>query len=205
MTISTTKENLVMVLAIVGSAIFCVLTYVSSIIFPGPFSPLENNLSQLGNSTLNPAGAFYFNLALMVAGTCLFPFYAFLYLSYRKSDGNRKLMIAVFFGIINALSVMMAGVFSEDFYAIHFFWSLMIFATWIPILFTTNFVLLNQDGLNRLNSFYGFGVGLFDTFFVGYVLVFGTGTGAILEWISVFSYMAWVILLAFATIVRARV
>ncbi|MHA1963907.1 MAG: DUF998 domain-containing protein [Candidatus Thorarchaeota archaeon] len=202
---SRIKGNILALSAIVGSAVYCILTYVSITIFPGPFGPLDNYLSQLGNSSLNPEGAIFYNLAVIITGMCLIPFYGGLYHSYRNPNGNKRLMSVVLFGMINALSIMMSGVFSEDFYAQHFFWSLMIFVTWIPVLFITNVVLMKQGGIVKWNSVYGIGLGFFDTSFVGYVLLFGTSSGAIIEWVTIFSFILWAIILAVGTIKKDRV
>jgi hypothetical protein len=169
---------------------------VSITFYPGLISPLDDYLSILGNSSLNPDGAVFYNLAVILAGVSLVPFYIGLFKTFGEQRGFRLLTLVLVIGMLNSLSVMMSGVFSEDVYDIHYLWSLAIFATWIPVLFLANTALLKQGGIIRWVSFYGLGLGVIDTSFVLYVLTLGTGTGAIMEWITIFSFIAWTVLLA---------
>ena len=107
-------------------------------------------------------------------------------------------------GIVNALSLIMSGVFNEDFPDLHFIWSLMIFISWIPFLFLLNTLLYQRQGVERWISFYGFGLAFYNIFFVSYVLLLGTTSGSILEWIAVFSFQAWAILIMIAISWRYR-
>ncbi len=179
---------------------YCILTYVSSTLFPGSFT-LDDYLSVLGNSSLNPDGAIFYNLAVIQVGVLLPLFYFGLYKTFGEERRN-FLAIALLIGLLNSLSVIMSGVFSEDMYELHFFWSFMIFATWIPVLFLTNFALLKQSGFIKWVSWYGLALAVFDTFFVCYVLFIGTDTGAIIEWITIFSFIAWTVLLAISGLRR---
>jgi hypothetical protein len=76
----------------------------------------------------------------------------------------------------------------------------MIFATWIPVLFLSNFALLKRSGFVKWVSLYGIALAAFDTFFVFYVLLIGTDSGAIIEWITIFSFIAWAVLLAISAL-----
>ncbi|MFX1559523.1 MAG: DUF998 domain-containing protein [Promethearchaeota archaeon] len=194
MSAQISKWTYLLTAAFLGGFLYCILTYISFTLFPGSFT-LDDYLSVLGNSSLNPNGAIFYNIAVIQVGVLLPLFYFGLYKTF---GGNRKnlLVIAVLFGLLNSFSVMMSGVFSEDMYDLHFFWSFMIFATWIPVLFLTNFALLKQRGFIKLVSLYGLALAVFDTLFVFYVLLIGTDSGAIIEWITIFSFIAWAVLLA---------
>ena len=193
-----------MVPAIIGSILYCVFTFVSIIHYPEFYSPLTNFLSTLGNSSLNPSGAIFYNLGMIQAGILVIPFYVGLYRIFHDTKGNRILPIALLWGIINGISIMMSGVFSEDIYALHCIWGLLIFISFIPVLFLTNIMLIQKEGVIKGVSVYGFAVGVIDTTFVVYVLFFGTGEGSILEWITVFSFLLWVVAIAIILIWKHR-
>ncbi|MHA2024377.1 MAG: DUF998 domain-containing protein [Candidatus Thorarchaeota archaeon] len=198
MSTQISKWTYLLASAFLGGTLYCILTYVSITFFPGSFT-LDDYLSVLGNSSLNPNGAIFYNLAVIQVGLLLPLFYLGLYKTFGE-DRKKLLVIAVLIGLLNSLSVMMSGVFSEDVYELHYFWSFMIFATWIPVLFLTNFALLKQGGLIKWVSLYGLALAAFDTLFVLYVLFIGTDSGAIIEWITIFSFIAWAVLLAISAL-----
>jgi hypothetical protein len=183
---------------------YSVFTIVSISFYPAPFSPFDDYLSVLGNSSLNPDGAIFYNIAVFTAGLFLFPFYVGMYKTYSRSEQGKLLAAAVVFGMFNAFSVMMSGIFSEDLYEIHYFWSLMIFVSWIPVLYVMNSALMKHHGLVKWVSYYGLSLAMFDTLFVAYVLFFGTDTGSILEWVTIFSFLIWTVLHAFASLRKNR-
>ena len=54
---------------------FCIFSYTSFLFHPGPYNPFYNNLSQLGNYYLNPNGALFFNMGMILSGTLVLLFY----------------------------------------------------------------------------------------------------------------------------------
>lgn len=194
------KWSLLSISAIVGSAGYCVFTLVSISFYPAPFSPFDDYLSVLGNSSLNPNGAIFYNAAVILAGLFLFPFYVSMYKSFSGPEFSKLLAAAIAFGMFNAFSVMMSGIFSEDLYEQHYFWSLMIFASWIPVLYMLNSALVKHHGFVKWVSYYGLSLAMFDTVFVAYVLLIGTDTGSILEWMTIFSFLIWAVLHALAAL-----
>ncbi len=185
--------------AVVGGLLYCIFTYISATFYPQTFGPLETYLSVLGNSSLNPDGALYYNLGVISAGLSLIPFYIGLFVSRKDTSYPHILAVVFLAGIINCISIIMSGVFSEDVYDLHFFWSFMIFLSWIPLLLLANGVLIQMQGAFRGTGVYGMLLGLFDSVFVAYVIMFGSGGGAILEWVTIFSFLGWAVLLAFVT------
>lgn len=184
--------------------LYCGLTYVSILHYPGFFNPFTEYLSRLGNSSLNPTGAIYYNLAVALAGLMLLLTYLGIFSFYKNTQHNRILIIATAFGIFNAFSIIMSGVFCEDIYTLHIVFSLLIFATWIPVLFSMNYILFKQGGYEKGISYYGFVLGGLNVIFVLFVLLFGTDTGSIIEWISIFSFQSWGLLVALFIIWRFR-
>ena len=185
--------------SVVGASLYCIFTYISAMFYPQTFGPLETYLSVLGNSSLNPDGALYYNLGVISAGLSLIPFYIGLFVSRKDTSYSHILVVALLAGIINCISIIMSGVFSEDVYDLHFFWSLMIFLSWIPLLLLTNGVLIQMQGAFRGTGVYGMLLGLFDSVFVAYVIMFGSDEGSILEWVTIFAFLGWAALLAFVT------
>lgn len=183
--------------------LYCTFTVISIIFFPSPVSPMHNFLSQLGNSRLNPHGAIFYNLALILAGLAAILFYLGLYQWYTKKKGNKLLAAALAVGFVNALSIIMTGVFSESVnYSLHVFWSFLIFISFVPVLILVNTALLTYPGFNKLISYYGFVVAVIDVSLLVMLLIvgFGPGIGPLMEWIAVFSYLVWVGLIAYSTI-----
>lgn len=182
--------------------LYCTFTFISIVFFPGPVSPVNNFLSQLGNSRLNPSGAIFYNLAVILAGLVAILFYVGLYQRYTKKKGNKLLAAALAVGFVNAFSIIMSGVFSESVnYSQHVFWSSLIFISFIPVLILVNTALLTYPDHNKLISYYGFIVAVIDfsLLFILLTIGFGPGIGPLMEWIAVFSYLAWVGLLAYNT------
>jgi hypothetical membrane protein len=196
--------TLLILTAFIGSILYCSLTYVAILHYPGFFDPFTNYLSRLGNTTLNPTGAIYYNLAVIFAGAMLFLTYLGLFSAYRNTDYQQLLIVTTASGMLNSFSLMMSGVFSEDIYILHFIFGLLIFATWIPVLLSMNYILFKRGSHERRISFYGFALGTLNTIFVLFVLIVGTSFGAILEWMAVFSFQSWALLVALIVIWRHR-
>jgi len=125
--------------------LYTVFTAISLSHLPNSFSPLFNFLSQLGNSNLNPDGAIFYNLAVILAGLAAIPFYISLikWCNYKTGKKIPKTVLAV--GLLNALSVMMVGIYTESVnFNLHVLWSIVIFSTFVPILIIVNKLLLNH-------------------------------------------------------------
>jgi hypothetical protein len=129
--------------------------------------------------------------------------YLGIFAAYKNFEHDRLLVIATAIGLFNAITLILSGVFSEDSYLFHFIFSLLIFATWIPVLFTMNYMLFRRGGYERWISYYGFVLGGLNGIFVIFVLLIGTvDFGAIIEWISVFSFQSWALLVVLFIIWR---
>jgi hypothetical membrane protein len=97
--------------------------------YPLPYSPLHNWLSDLGNPDVNPAGALFYNVGIVLTGALLLVF--FLGLSVWKMAGNRPQQIMLFttqgVGILGALAMIMTGLFPINAYALHSFFSICLY------------------------------------------------------------------------------
>ena len=200
--VKASKWSLCFAAGIASIVLYCTFTLISISFFPTPVNPVNNFLSQLGNSQLNPHGAIFYNLAVILAGLAAILFYVGIYQWYSKKERNRLLAAALVVGFVNALSIIMTGVFSESVnYSLHVFWSFLIFISFVPVLILVNSALLTYPGFNKLISYYGFVVAVIDASLLIMLLIagFGPGIGPLMEWIAVFSYLIWVGLIAYST------
>ena len=112
------------------SGIFAILCYLMFAFlafsrYPLPYFPVSNWLSDLANANLNPSGALFYNIGIVVTGGALLLF--FLGLSQWKMEKNRiqnlMLFITQGFGILGSLALLMSGLYPMNFLALHSFFS----------------------------------------------------------------------------------
>jgi hypothetical membrane protein len=174
---------------------YCAFTFTSIVLFPSAFSPVVNYLSDLGNSTFSPKGAWFYNAGCILTGLALFPFYAGLFKWY-TAERRRKFLIlaAQVVGVFSAFSLVMIGVFSEDSMAQHLFWSEAFFVFNLLELILANISLVTHPKFIKPIGYYGLAVAVVNLLFV--VL---TST-PLLEWFTVFTALAYAGLLAYNTL-----
>jgi len=122
-------------------------------------------------------------------------FYA-CFVLWNASRKRSKILLAILiFGFMNGFSVFMSAVYpGVPHYQVHFTWSLLIFIAFIPVLILISIYLRRYSGLNKIISYSGFILAAYNSVFVIYALTEGTKSGSLLEWISVFSYIGWIML-----------
>lgn len=180
---------------IAAVAFYFISIFISWSLYPGPFSPVTNWISDLGNSSYNPGGAVFFNAGLVLTGIALFLFCPGLR-KWHTNDKMRRInfVLLQMLGFSLAFSVIMVGMFSEDYMAQHLFWSRCVFVSMAFLLFLSAGFLLtypSRTPVMRLVSYYGLGVGVIDVVF-GFVLNI-----YLLEWVTVFASMGYVALVAY--------
>jgi len=174
---------------------YCAFTLTSIVLFPSAFSPVVNYLSDLGNSTFSPNGAWFYNAGCILTGLALFPFYAGLFEWYTKERKRKLLLVATeVVGLVSAFSLIMIGVFSEDSMAQHLFWSEVFFVFNLLVLILANVSLMTHPKFIKPIGYYGLVVAVVNLLFV--VL---TST-PLLEWFTVFTALAYAGLLAYNTL-----
>ena len=174
---------------------YCAFTVTSIMLFPTPFSPVVNYLSDLGNSTFSPRGAWFYNAGCILTGLALFPFYAGFYEWYTPEKRRKILMAATqVVGLVSAFSLIMIGVFSEDTLAQHLFWSEVFFIFNLLVLILANISLMTHPKFVRPIGYYGLAVAVVNMLFV--VLT----TTPLLEWFTVFTALIYAGLLAYDTL-----
>ncbi|NIO49235.1 MAG: DUF998 domain-containing protein [Candidatus Aminicenantes bacterium] len=193
------KKNIIKWMTILAglaaSLFFCILTIIAIQHFPGTFSANQHYLSVLGNVNRNPNGAMFYNLGVMITGLSLLLFYIGFVIWNAMRDRSKILFAVLIFGSMNGFSIFMSAVYAEvPHYQVHFTWSLLIFIAFIPVLILFSIYLRRYSGLNRIISYSGFILAAYNSVFVIYALTEGTTSGSLLEWISVFSYIGWIML-----------
>jgi hypothetical membrane protein len=174
---------------------YCAFTFTSIVLFPGPFSPVNNWLSDLGNSIFNPRGAVFYNLGCILTGLMLFPFFGGFYKWYTDEKRRKVLMMIMqAVGFIAGFALIMIGVFSEDYMAQHVFWSDVFFVFNLIFLILANASLMTHPKFIRPIGYYGLVVALINLVFVAF------SNTPILEWFTVFTALGYVAFLSYNTL-----
>lgn len=86
---------------------------VSYSLYPHPYSPLRNWLSDLGNTLVNTSGGFLYNLGCIVTGCVLVVFYVGLNV-WRTDDrvSKRLLTIGQAAGVISSLALILSAAYN---------------------------------------------------------------------------------------------
>jgi hypothetical membrane protein len=173
-------------------ALFCVFTFTSWALYPTSYNPVNNWLSDLGNSSYNPTGAIFFNAGCVLTGIMLFPFFLGLYKWYTNENWRRiSLILTQTIGSLAAFSLVMIGVFSEDYGEIHGVWSVVFFLLNFIVLILANVSLFTHPKYIRHIAYYVFIV-------VAINLIFAfLYTIPLLEWLTVFASLGYVGLLVY--------
>jgi len=173
---------------------YCVFTFTSLALFPGPFSPVNNWLSDLGNSGYSPRGAAFYNVGCVLTGLALFPFFAGARKWYTSERRRKTLtMLTQVFGFIAAFALMMIGVFSEDYGELHGLWSDVFFVFNFIVLIFANVSLMTHSKFKRPIGYYGIVVAVINLLFVA------SSSTPLLEWLTVFTALGYVALLSYNT------
>lgn len=172
--------------------LYCTFTFTSLALYPTPYSPVTNWLSDLGNSSFNPVGAVFYNIGCILTGVALFPFFAGLYKWYTHEKWRKISLIATqIVGFFAAFSLVMIGVFSEDVMEQHVFWSSVFFVLNLVVLILVGLSLFTHPSYIKPIAYYEFVVAGINLVFV---LVYNT---TLFEWFTVFTALGYVGLLVY--------
>ena len=179
-------------LAVLCYLAFTVLAYSRYLL---PYSPTSNWLSDLGNPNNNPQGAIFYNIGMISTALLLIVF--FLGLSVWKIEDNRvqiiMLRLTQVFGILGAFCMIMSAIFPINIFTIHSFWSSSLY-----IMLSTAFI---------------FSVAMlrYHQRVLRWLLILGVSTAMMviltnffpnvymLEWITLFLFLSYVVLLGIET------
>ena len=187
------------ILTISGYLIFSVyygFLFIAALIYGQPVDPIYAFFpSDYGNYEINPDGAFFYDLGTILAGCLLFPFCIGLF--KWRGQGNRSnkiLLLGQISGCCAGIGLIFGGSFSNDTWSsdIHYMAAIAIFFfLFLTFIFTT-IALFKHPKMSRVVSIYCVLVMVVDIFLA-------TLQMAILEWITIFTAMLYVVLISRTT------
>ncbi len=181
--------------------VYLIFALVAFLKYPVAYGPFTNWLSDLGNPLANPSGAIFYRLGCMLSGAALILFYLKLGIWNPGSRRTRVLLtVAQCTGVFSAVCLIITGVFPLGTCTeIHSLWSMVLYV------FLGFFLTFSATALMKNPAFKkGFAYYAFVTATVNFVF------GAILheifwaEWISVGMFIAYVLMIAYNSMVLAR-
>lgn len=176
------------------TVIFYAFTLASIALYPVPFSPMDNWLSDLGNANLNPSGDIFFNAGCILTGLAMLVLMAGL--GQWHVDGWKRLtlMAGQACGVLSALALMSIGIFTEG-TPMHGTLAITFFALLFLFLVLTNVSIFSRPQYIKWIGYYALLVVAIDLVFIYTFFAYAYNT--IWEWLAVFSALLWVAMLAF--------
>jgi hypothetical protein len=199
---SAWKWSLSSVTGFVAVIIYSVFTFTAVALYPTPYTPVYDWLSNLGNVNFNPVGSFFFNSGCILTGIALVPFFVGLYIWNEPVTWKKILLLAgQVAGIFAAIALIMVGVFPETQITRHMLAAgLMFKALFVAMVILNLGALFSHPRFMRWVGYYGIVVMFIDLAFVVILLMFKDILGAFhttvpvpgLEWAAVFSSLLWI-------------
>lgn len=168
-------------------AFYSVFTLIAAALFPLSWTPFPY-LSDFGNSIYNPNGALFYNLACILTGIMLIPFYIGFYKWYTKGSWKKwVIMLTQAIGIASGVALILIGVFPENSIPVgfHHLWSITFFMLNLLVLLLANIALITHPKFIKPVAIYGFIVAIINLAFV--VLP----ETSIIEWFTVFTALGY--------------
>ena len=205
------RYSLSSITGLLAVLIFTIFTFISVALYPTPYNPLYNWLSNLGNINFNPIGAYFFNWGCILAGITLIPFFAGLY-SWKPMEIYSKilLVLGILLGIFASISLIMVGIFPETHITQHMLAAAGVFGSLFIIIILLNLALFRNPKFIRTVAYYGFFAIIVNLIFK-YMLsdnkdILGVFNPTVpipgLEWASVFASLAYVGFLALNMVIK---
>ena len=196
------------ILGILAVFVFTIFTFISVALYPTPYNPLYDWLSNLGNVNLNPSGALFFNGGCIITGLILIPFIASLYRWNSPMNWSKiLLLIGIILGIFASISLIGVGVFPETHIKLHVLAASGVFGSLFLIIIFLIIALFKHPKFIHFVAYWGIIAVLIDLFFI-IILSLPQYENALagfnhtvpipgIEWASVFSSLLWVGLLSY--------
>lgn len=193
---------------IIASITFTVFTLISLVLYPTPFSPFYEWMSNLGNINLNPSGALIFNFGCIITGIILLPF---IFSFYRWISEVRWkkifIIVSIILGIFASISLIGIGLFPETSIKLHTIFASEIFESTLFIILFMILALHHHPKFKRTIAYWGIVAILTDLMF-GVMLSlpwYQTSLAnfhpqvplPIFEWVSVFTFLIWIAMMSY--------
>lgn len=178
--------------------LFILFTFTAVMLFPGAYTPINNWLSDLGNSGYSPVGSIFFNAGCIITGLMLFPFFIGLrkwYTAGKMQENSLKIGQSI--GLFSAFSLIMIGVFSENYGVIHWIWSATFFISLFLVLIITNVSLFFNQIYKKWIFAYGIGAATIDLCLIMLYIVPNRIPKPLFEWLAVFTSLGWLGLIVY--------
>jgi hypothetical membrane protein len=119
------KRDLSFISSIFGVGCYIVFTIFAFIEFPAAYSPLKNWLSDLGSYILNPGGAHFYNIGIIIFGFSVLLFFVGLSTWGMSGKKIQKVMLRLtqIFGGLGAVSLLLSAIFPINIKETHAFLS----------------------------------------------------------------------------------
>ena len=205
------RYSLSSITGLVAVVVFTIFTLISLALYPVPYNPFHDWLSNLGNINLNPIGSYFFNWGCILTGLILIIFFAGLYnWKPNKTLSKILLIIGMGLGIITSISLIMVGIYPETYIQQHLIAAAGVFILLFIIIIFLNLALFYNPKFIRGVAYFGFLVIIIDQSFL-YLLSVNknilsnlnpTSTVPGLEWAAVFTSLAWVGILALNMMIK---
>jgi hypothetical membrane protein len=194
------------IIGLLTAFIFTIFTFISVALYPTPYNPLYDWVSNLGNINLNPFGSLFFNLGCIITGLILIPFIISLY-QWNPSKIWSKifLMIGIILGVFASISLIGVGVFPETNINLHVVAASGVFGSLFIIITFLSIALFNHPKFIHMIAYWGIIAVLID---LSLIIILSLHENALtsfhptmpipgIEWASVFSSLIWVGLLSY--------
>ena len=183
---------------------FGVFTIISIFLFPVPYNPLYEWVSNLGNIYFNPTGSYFFNWGCILTGLILILFFGGLYIwKPRETWSKILLIVGMALGIISSVSLIMVGVYPEIYIHQHVIAATGVFGLLFIIIIVLNVALLKNPKFMRVVAYLGFLVVMIDLIFIYSIMANNISNNLHpmlpipgLEWGAVVTSLIWIGLLS---------
>lgn len=175
--------------------VYLICTWRAALSFLADFSPVTNWLSDFGSSSLNPHGAIYYNIGIILTGIGLMIFFLSLRGQAVEERKAAKIMLLLtkLFGSLGAIAMILSAVFPISSSGAHSMWSACLYI-FLGTAFAFSVAAFRyQPTFPRWLLALGILVVIDDLIWSLVLNIY------ILEWVTIFLFLVYVLLLGIQT------
>ncbi len=171
--------------------IFTILVIISIYLFGPSFSFVDHHMSTLGTQSANPNGYLFFDIACIITGILLYPFfYGLKHWATEDKVLNYILYLIIGIGFIASFGIIMQAIFRGDFGYLHFIFSAVHWVADFVFLAIAPIPLLRHRKFYRRNII----VCIIATVF-NFIYVISIGAYPWIEWITAVLSLVFAVLI----------